>query len=96
MNLKQALTLCQIGAAFLILASCSPRVIERIRTVPVLTPVAAPCPLPADVQPRPVKPTTTLPDNAELALAMVMAHLVRLDAWADVVEGQQRECSQVK
>jgi hypothetical protein len=81
--------------AGLALASCSPKVIERIRTVEVLTPVAAPCPLPADVQPRPGKPSVALPDNAELALAMVMAHLVRLDAWADVVEGQVGACSQV-
>lgn len=80
----------------ILLTGCSPRIIERVRTVQVLTPVAAPCPLPADVQPRPPKPATTLPDNAELALAMVMAHLVRLDAWADVVEGQVSECSQVR
>lgn len=80
----------------ILLTGCSPRVIERIKTVEILTPVAAPCPLPADVQPRPVKSAAALPDNAELALAMVMAHLVRLDAWADVVEGQQLACSQVR
>lgn len=83
-------------ASTILLSACSPKVIERIKPVPYAVPVAAPCPLPVDVPPRPVKPATALPDNAELALAMVMAHLVRLSDWADVVEGQVASCSQVQ
>ena len=86
----------KIILAGLLLTACSPRVIERIRTVEVRTPVAAPCPLPADVLPRPVKPSDTLPDDAVKALAIVTGYAVQLDAWADVVAGQVAACSQVK
>ena len=85
-----------ILAALLLSGCAAPRVIERVRTVEVRTPVAAPCPLPADVLPRPVKPSDPLPDDAVKALAIVTGYAVQLDAWADVVAGQVAACSQVK
>lgn len=95
-NLTQARTLFQIGAAFLTLSACSPRVIERVKVVEVVRPVAAPCPLPADVVPRPAKTPATLPDDAVKALAIVTKHALAQDAWGDVVERQIAACSQVK
>ena len=85
----------KIILAGLLLTACSPRVIERVRTVTVTVPVAAPCPLPADVLPRPVKPSDPLPDDAVKALAIVTGYAVQLDAWADVVAGQVAACSGV-
>ena len=95
MNLTQARTLLQIGGVFLTLAACSPRVIERIKTVEIVRPVAAPCPLPADVVPRPAKPSAPLPDDAVRALAIVTGQLVLERAWGDVTERQVAACSQV-
>ncbi len=83
-----------IMIATLALAACAPRPpIERIRTVEVVTQVAAPCPLPADVRPMPAKPVETLPDDARTALAIVTRWALDLTSWGRVVEQQQVACS---
>lgn len=82
-----------IIAAALALSACSPRVIERVRTVTVSVPVAAPCPRPNDVHPRPVKPGGGLPADAVRALAVVTGYTMALDEWADVAAAQLAICS---
>jgi hypothetical protein len=91
----QPRTLFQVSAAFLTMAGCTTArpPIERIRTVDVVTQVAAPCPLPADVRPMPAKPVETLPDDARAALAVVTRWALDLTSWGRVVEAQQSACS---
>ena len=83
-------------ASLILLTGCTPRVIERIKTVTVQVPVAAPCPLPADVVRRPLKTPAKLPDNAELAAAVLAKHGLAQDAWGDIAERQIAACSAAK
>lgn len=85
----------KIILAAILLTGCT-RTVEVIRTVEVKVPVAAPCPLPADVVPRPPKTPDKLPDNAELAAAVLAKHGLAQDQWGDVVERQIAACSAVK
>lgn len=78
----------------ILLTGCT-RTVERIVTVEVKIPVAAPCPLPQDVVPRPPKTPAKLPDNAELASAVLAKHALAQDQWGDVAERQIAACSQV-
>lgn len=94
MNLKQARTLCQIGAVFLTLTACT-RTVERIKPVPYAVPVAAPCPKPADVQPLPAKPDAPLPDDANAALAFVLRWVADLWPWAQGASAQLASCSSI-
>jgi hypothetical protein len=83
--------------AFLIailLAGCAtPRVIERVRTVEVAVPVAAPCPRPEDVRPLPTKPGGDLPEDARAALAVMTGWALDLWAYATTAEAQIAACS---
>lgn len=82
--------------ATLLLTACAPRPpIERLRTVEVAVPIAAPCPLPADVRPMPRKPVETLPDDARAALAIVTSWALDLTTWGRMVEQQQAACSEL-
>lgn len=83
-------------ASLILLTGCTPRVIERIKTVTVSIPVASPCPLPADVVPRPPKTPAKLPDNAELAAAVLAKHALAQDQWGDIAERQLAACSAIK
>jgi hypothetical protein len=100
--LHASASLCRITmrltliASAIMLTACSPRVIERIKTVEVKVPVAAPCPLPADVVPRPAKVPFALPDDAVSALAIVTKHALAQDQWGDVVERQIAACAGVR
>ncbi len=80
----------------LLLTACSPRVIERIKTVEVRVPVAAPCPSPEDVRPLPTKPAGELPDDARQASAVMARWLTDLWPWAQAADAQIRACSQVE
>ena len=93
MNLKQARTLCQIGAVFLTLAGCT-RTIERVKTVPYAVSVAAPCPKPADVRPLPGKPYDKLSSDARTAAAQMGRWLADLWPWAQGAAGQIKACSE--
>lgn len=77
-----------------LLAGCAtPRVIERVRTVEVSVPVAAPCPRPVDVQPLPIRPAGDLPDDARTALAVMTGWALDLWAYATTAEAQISACS---
>lgn len=85
-----------IFASTILLSSCAaPRVIERVKTVEVVKPVAAPCPRPEDVRPMPAKPAGDLPADARQALAVVMGWALDLATWGRGAEGQQQACSAI-
>lgn len=79
-----------ITAAALALSACSPRVIERIKTVEVRTPVPIPCKAATDLPAKPDKPT--LPDNLEAALRTAVAHAARLSGYGDDLRGRLMAC----
>jgi hypothetical protein len=79
--------------AILLTGCATPRVIERVRTVEVAVPVAAPCPRPADVQPLPIRPSGDLPDDARAALAVMTSWALDLWGYATTAEAQIAACS---
>lgn len=79
-----------------LLAGCAtPRVIERVRTVEISVPVAAPCPRPADVQPFPSRPSGDLPDDARTALAVMTSWALDLWTYATTAEAQIAACASI-
>jgi hypothetical protein len=81
----------KVSAACLALSACSPRVIERIKTVEVRTPVPVPCPAATDLPAKPDKPA--LPDDVAAALRTAVAHAARLSGWGDDLRGRLEACA---
>lgn len=79
--------------AILLTGCATPRVIERVRTVEVSVPVAAPCPRPENVRALPTKPGGDLPEDARAALAVMTSWALDLWGYATTAEAQIAACS---